>query len=221
MNLRQAPAVSFLSGFTCSLGKLAMLAVFSITVTLTCSAGTFSGTLTTNNSSLTWTSTQTGVIGQTQTGTGVLNPPCNATVCDLYNLVVNVPSTFYAANPNFAIHVSASWSSSLNEYDLYIYDSNNNLVGMATQGGNTFNDADLGQLPSGAYQVQVVPTIAANTPYTGTITLAAEPTMATGRARYKLGNATFSAQMLTRPPQVFNTATPVFLEQDAEPRVVH
>jgi hypothetical protein len=98
----------------------------------------------------------TGVIGQTQTGTGFTNPRCNPTLCDLYNLTVNVQPSFYAANPNFAIHVSASWSSNLNEYDLYIYDSNNNLVGMATQSNTTSNDADLGQLPSGTYQVQVV-----------------------------------------------------------------
>jgi hypothetical protein len=71
--------------------------------------------------------------------------------------------------------------------------------------------------------VQVIPTIALNTAYTGSISLAAEPTMSTGRARYKLGNATFSSQVMTRPPGIVNTSPigPIFLEQDAEPRIVH
>ena len=188
----------------------------------TAMAGTFSGTLSTSTTSLTWNSTQTGVVGQTQTGTGVANPPCNATICDLYNLTISVPAAFYAANPTFTVNVTASWSSNLDEFDVYVYDANNNLVGMATQGG-TFNEADVGQLPSGTYQVQIVPTVAVNTPYTGTITLGAEPTVSTGRARYKIGNATFSSQVMTRPNSIYNTtpAGPIFLEQDAEPRIVH
>lgn len=195
--------------------------VLSMAATLT--AGTFSGSLTTSSTSLTWTSTQSGVVGQTQTGTGVANPPCNATLCDIFTLTVNVPASFYASNPTFTINVSADWSSSLDEFDVYVFDANNNLVGMSTQGGVTSNDADVGQLPSGTYQVQIVPTVAVNTPYTGLITLAAEPTITAGRARYKQGNATFSSQVMTRPPGIINTtpAGPVFSEQDAEPRIVH
>lgn len=204
--------------------KLAVLVFFCIpAMVIPSMAGTFSGTLSTTSTSLKWSSTQTGVIGETQTGTGVANPPCNATVCDLYTLTVNVPATFYAANPSFTVNVTANWSSSLNEFDVYVYDANNNLVGMATQGGATLNNADVGQLLSGTYQVQIVPSIAMNTPYTGTITLAAEPSVSAGRARYKMGNATFSSQMMTRPNSVYNTtpAGPIFLEQDAEPRIVH
>lgn len=204
--------------------KAAVLtALCVLAMTVTCMAGTFNGTLTTSTTSLTWNSTQTGVVGQTQTGTGVANPPCNATLCDLYTLTVNVPAAFYAANPNFTVNVTAAWGSSLDEFDVYIYDANNNLVGMATQSGTTSNDADLGQLPSGTYQVQIVPTVAAQTSYTGTITLAAEPSITSGRARYKMGNATFSAQMMTRPPGTVNTTPigPTFFEQDAEPRIVH
>ncbi len=205
-------------------GKPIIFLLFALFLaSATASAGTFSGTLTTSATSLTWTSTQTGVIGQTQTGTGVANPPCTSSICDIYTLTVNVPATFYGANPNFTINVTASWSSSLDEYDVYVFDANNNLIGMATQGGVTSNDADLGQLPSGTYQVQIVPTVAVNTPYTGSITLAPEPTVSSGRARYKLGNATFDSQKMTRPPQLVNTspAGQVFLEQDAEPRIIH
>ncbi|HWX54739.1 MAG TPA: hypothetical protein VN176_09130 [Verrucomicrobiae bacterium] len=204
--------------------KTVVLLTFCIVATAVPSmAGTFSGTLTTAATSLTWNSTQTGVVGQTQTGTGVANPPCTATICDLYNLTVNVPATFYAANPNSEVHVAATWGSNLNEYDVYVYDAAGALVGMATQSGTTSNDADLGQLPSGAYQVQIVPTVAVNTPYTGSITLAADPILVPGRARYRLGNATFSSQAMTRPHSLYNTTPggPIFFEQDAEPRIVH
>src|SRR5579864_814444 len=219
-----SPAISKNSETASPPWRTAVLLSFCVLVMAgSCLAGTFNGTLTTSAPSLTWNSTQTGVIGQSQTGTGVANPPCNATICDLYNLTVNVPATFYAANPNFEVTVTAAWNSSLDEFDVYVYDSNSNLVGMATQSTVTSNVADLGQLPSGVYQIQIVPTIAAQTAYTGTITLAAEPTVQTGRARYRLGNATFSSQKMTRPPAIYNTtpAGGVFFEQDAEPRVVH
>src|SRR5262249_3781856 len=135
-------------------------------------ASSFSGTLNSTSTNLTWSSVETGIVGQTQTGTGVANPPCSATICDLYNLTVSVPATYYTTYPNFAVHAKAAWGSNLNEIDIYVYDANNNLVGMATQGGGTSNDADLGQLPSGTYQVQMVPTTAAQTTYSGSITLA-------------------------------------------------
>ncbi|HEY6253188.1 MAG TPA: sialidase family protein [Candidatus Angelobacter sp.] len=204
--------------------RTAVLLIFClVAMAATCPAGTFNGTLTTSTNSLTWNGTQTGVVGQTQTGTGVANPPCNATICDLYNLTVNVPATFYAAHPNFTVNIGASWGSSLDEFDVYVYDTGSNLVGMATQSGTTFNDADLGQLPSGTYQVQIVPTVAAQTSYAGSITLAAEPSVLSGRARYKIGNATFSSQVMSRPPGIVNTspAGRLFFEQDAEPRIVH
>lgn len=207
-----------------TMARRAVLILFVVGLwTAVATAATYSGSLSSSSTSLTWSGTESGVIGETQTGTGLLNPPCNATICDLYNLTVNVPATFYASNPNYAIHVAASWASSLNEIDIYVYDSSNNLIGMATQSNQTFNDADLGQLPSGTYQVQLVPTITLQTPYTGSITLAAEPAISTGRARYKQGDAQFSTQVLTRPASVYNTtpAGPVFFEQDAEPRVVH
>lgn len=225
MNFRLGSPVYQTSNRTASPAwmKPVLITLFVLSATVISLAGTFNGTLSTTSTSLTWTSTQTGVVGETQTGTGVANPPCNATICDIYTLTVNVPSTFYAANPNFTVNVKASWNSSLDEFDIYVYDASGNLVGMGTNSLTTFNEADLGQLPSGTYQVQIVPTIAAQTSYSGSITLAAEPTITSGRARYRIGNATFSAQMMTRPPGIYNTspAGTVFFEQDAEPRIVH
>src|SRR6185312_6863238 len=107
--------------------------------------------------------------------------------------------------------------------DVYIYDAAGNNIGMATFPNGTTNDADLGQLPSGVYTIQMVPTIMANTQYTGTVYMAQEPTIASGTARYRQGKATFTNTLLTRPTQTQNT-TPLgalFLNQDAEPRVVH
>jgi len=40
--------------------------------------------------SQTWTGNVTGVIG----GTGLFNPPCDSTICDIYTLTVNVPARF-------------------------------------------------------------------------------------------------------------------------------
>src|SRR5260370_18975322 len=85
-----------------------------ITVILALCASTFaasySGTLNApsvagTTTSQTWTDNVTGVIGDTG-GTGLFNPPCDSTICDIYTLTVNVPATFYAANPNHAIHVN-------------------------------------------------------------------------------------------------------------------
>lgn len=195
---------------------IAMLGTF-------CLASSYSGTLTNLSGPLTWTGTETGVLGETQTGTGLFNPPCDATLCDIYTLTVNIPAAWYAANPYQTIHVRASWASSLNEVDVYVYDAAGNNVGMATFPNGTANDADLGQLPNGVYTIQMVPTVMANTPYTGTVYLAQEPTIASGTARYKQGKATFTTQKLTRPPQMTDTtpAGTLFFEQDAEPRVVH
>lgn len=188
-----------------------------------CVASSFSGTLTNLSGPLTWNGTETGVLGETQTGTGLFNPPCDATLCDIYTLTVNIPAAWYAANPYQTIHVKASWASTLNEVDVYVYDAAGNNVGMATFPNGTNNDADLGQLPNGVYTIQMVPTVMADTPYTGTVYIAQEPTIASGTARYRRGNAAFSTQKLTRPPQTFDTTQlgTLFFNQDAEPRVVH
>jgi len=58
-------------------------------------AGSYSGTLNAptaagTTTSQTWTGNVTGVIG----GTGLFNPPCDSTICDIYTLTVNVPARF-------------------------------------------------------------------------------------------------------------------------------
>jgi len=154
---------------------------------------------------------------------GGASPPCNSTICDIYNLTLDIPSTFYSSNPNFAVHVTVGWSSNIQDIDVYVFDGNGNLVGASATGGTSSEDADLGQLPPGSYQIQIVPASCVATFYGGTISMVQELASPVGKVQYKLGNFTFTSQVLARPPQTINSnpATPLFLEQDAEPRVVH
>src|SRR5207248_1954324 len=92
----------------------------------------------------------------------------------------------------------------------------------STQGFTNSEDANCGVLPSGTYRVRVRGFITANTTYTGKVTLAPEPAISASRARYRIGNFTFTQpQVLTRPGATYNNPVPLFFEQDAEPRVVH
>jgi len=148
---------------------------------------------------------------------------CTTLNCDSFTLTVNVPSTFYAANPAYAVHVRINWASTPNDFDLNVNDASGNTVCSSGQGQTTFEDADCGQLASGTYTVQVVGFTVVNATYSGAATLAAEPAMSTGQARYKKSNVTFSAPLqLQRPNNLANaTGNILTLDQDAEPRIVH
>jgi hypothetical protein len=187
-------------------------------------AASFSGTLSDKSgpASISWSGgPMTGALGYG--GLVGLSPPCNSTICDIYNLTLDIPSTFYSSNPNFAVHVTVGWSSNIQDIDVYVFDVNGNLVGASATGGTSSEDADLGQLPPGSYQIQIVPASCVATFYGGTISMVQELASPVGKVQYKLGNFTFTSQVLARPPQTINSnpATPLFLEQDAEPRVVH
>src|SRR5215467_254156 len=54
--------------------------------------------------------------------------------CDTFTLQVNVPATFYAANPNYSVVVQIQWPDSVNDFDLYVYDASGNVVGSSTGG---------------------------------------------------------------------------------------
>ncbi|HET7872045.1 MAG TPA: sialidase family protein, partial [Terriglobales bacterium] len=116
-----------------------------------------------------------------------------------------------------------TWASSTNDFDLNVNDSSGNTVCSSGQGQTTFEDADCGALPSGAYTVQVVGFVVANATYSGTATVAPEPALATGTARYKKSNITFSVpQELERPNNFVNSGgVIVSSDQDVEPRIVH
>ncbi len=212
-------------------GLVFVTAVF-LGLSTTALASSYSGTLSTpavggGNSMLTWTGTVTGVVGSTG-GTGLVNPPCNSTLCDIYTLTVNVPATFYSANPNYSIHVNVTDvpNNPATDIDLYVYDSNGNVVCDGTSSSSTAEDVDCGPLAAGTYQVQIVPAVAVQQAYNGKIILEPEPASTiqhTGLVRYRKGNFTFSSPMqLVRPNNVESTGSNgFFLDSDGEPRVVH
>jgi len=139
---------------------------------------------------------------------------CTNVTCDTYLLTVNVPGTFYAANPNYAVQVGINWASSTNDFDLNVYDSGGNAVCSSAQGNTNFEEADCGQLAAGTYTVQVVAFATVNSGYSGAATLGPEPTNPTGTARYKAGKFAFSEPLtLPGPPDLLFTVSGV------EPRV--
>ncbi len=196
-------------------------ALLSCLLTLGAFAATFSGTLTSTSgaASIGWNGGPlTGTLGYT--GLVGLSPPCTAQVCDFYNLTLNIPSTYYSTNPSFAVHVTLNWGTVLQELDVYVFDANGNLVGASTNGSVPNQDADCGPLPAGNYTIEVVPASSVAENYAGAISLQQEPAMPTGKARYRTGNFTFTAQQLTRPASV-EASTTLFGDSDVEPRVVH
>jgi len=203
--------------------KLALTGMLLYITSVATFGATYSGTLTASNgpASISWSGGPlTGTLGYE--GLVGIGPTCTSTICDFYNLTVNLPSTFYSANPGFAVHVTLSWGTNLQDIDLYVYDAKGDLVGYSANGATTSEDADLGQLPSGNYQIQVVPSSSVALTYTGAASVGPEPAVNVGKAAYRLGNFSFTSQVLARPPQAVNsTGTPLFYEQDAEPRVVH
>jgi hypothetical protein len=157
------------------------------------------------------------------TGATATPAACSSLTCDTFTLTVNVPATFYTANPTYAVHVRVDWASNTNDFDLNVNDAAGNTVCNSGQGQTTFEDADCGQLASGTYTVQVVGFTVVNATYNGTATVAPEPALGTGSARYKKSNLTFSAPLeLQRPIDLLNNGgTGVSSDQDVEPRIVH
>lgn len=195
--------------FCCAL-LFAQLAFAAVPV-----AGTLNAPASGGSSSVSWT-------GGPYTAATPDPTACTSLNCDSYTLTVNVPATFYAANPTYDVHVRLNWADSTNDFDLYVNDSSGNQVCSSGQGSTNFEDANCGQLPSGVYTVQVVAFTVVNSSYSGSATVAAEPAAQVGSARYKKSDATFSAgQELTRPPNPANaTGTILTADQDVEPRVV-
>jgi len=201
----------------------ASTSAFATSYSGTLNAPTVAGT----TSSQTWTGNITGVMGEANV-LGLINPPCDSTVCDIYALTVNVPTTFYGTNPNYAVHVNVTDvpNNPANDIDLYVYDASGNLVCSGLSSDASAEDIDCGALTTGTYQVQVVPVVCANQPYNGQIILEPEPASTiqhTGLVRYHKGNFTFSAPVqLTRPNNITSTGgTGFFFDTDGEPRVVH
>lgn len=194
---------------------LLLLAASAFLLTAPIWAADFSGTLNApaagSSTMLTWNG---GPLSGTYGVGGVATIQCTTVTCDTYSLTVNVPSTFYSANPSYTITVGLNWASNTNDLDVYISDSSGNVVCSSAQGLTNSELADCGQLPSGTYTISVEASAAVDATYSGTISLAPEPTTPSGRARYRPGNFTFSNPItMPGPPDA------AFTVQGIEPRV--
>lgn len=149
--------------------------------------------------------------------------------CETFNLAVNVPATFYTTCPSCGVQISLNWALPADDLDLYLFDSNGNLMFFSAQVVTNSEFVDAGSLPNGTYQVVVsTGSAAANTVYTAGASMVQEPSVPSGRARYTRGRFSFNTpQQLMRPADPINTAgstDPLLLivvDQDVEPRVVH
>ena len=95
-------------------------------------------------------------------------PPASldpAAVCDHFALTVNVDPSYWATHIGGA-EVTITWASSDNDFDLYIYDQNGNLVAASAAGGTTF-ERTLVPAASGTYDVVVVPFTVTQSGYQG------------------------------------------------------
>lgn len=171
------------------------------------SSGTLTAPASGQTSSLTWS-------GGPYTGATADPSLCSSVTCDSFPLTVNVPSTFYSANPNYTVQVGLNWPSSTNDFDLYVTDSGGNQVCSSAQGNTNFEQADCGQLASGTYTVQIVAFAVVNSSYSGNASLGPEPTNPVGKARYRSGGFTFSKPFLLPGPGDLVAGL-----QDLEPRV--
>ncbi len=195
---------------------VALMLIVSSAVAATPSSATLNAPAAGQTSSLAWS-------GGPFTGATASPAVCTSITCDTFALTVNVPATFYASNPNYAVHVRINWASNTNDFDLNVNDASGATVCSSAQGQTNFEDADCGPLPAGTYTVQVVGSTVVNATYTGAATVAPEPSLATGTARYKKGDMTFSTpKELLRPNNIANSTGNVFTaDQDVEPRIVH
>ncbi len=200
------------TGFTLALPILVALSAFASTP----SSGTLNAPAAGQINSVSWS-------GGPLSGATADPAACTGVNCDTFVLTVNVPSTFYSSNPSYAVHVRIDWASNTNDFDLNVNDASGNTVCSSGQGQTNFEDADCGPLPSGTYTVQVVGFTVVNATYSGAATVAPEPAAATGTARYKKSNMTFSAPLeLQRPNNIVNSSgNIVSSDQDVEPRIIH
>ena len=138
---------------------------------------------------------------------------CTSFSCDDFNLTVNIPASFYVTNPTATVRVSISWAATPNDFDLYVYDSTGTLVNSSAQGNTTFEEADLGQLTSGTYDIRIVAFTTVGESYAGVASVGPPPSDQIRRARYKSGTFTY-----TQPKVLLGPNGIVFGVQDLEPR---
>ncbi|MER5641025.1 TIM-barrel domain-containing protein [Kitasatospora sp. NPDC002227] len=81
--------------------------------------------------------------------------PQGSTACDRFDLTVNVPSGYWADNPEGGVPISIQWQDGSNDFDLYVYDASGKEV--AESAGTADPEATVIPSASGTYHVLVVP----------------------------------------------------------------
>ncbi|MGW2873049.1 glycoside hydrolase family 31 protein [Kitasatospora sp. NPDC001225] len=117
--------------------------------------------------SVTWQSPQ---YAKGTLGTPASCPPATqdpgGTVCDHFDLTVNVPAGYWDDNPEGGVPVSVRWQNPTDDFDLYVYDAGGKQV--ATSAGTADPEATVIPKASGTYHVLVVPYDVHGGSYTGT-----------------------------------------------------
>jgi hypothetical protein len=90
--------------------------------------------------------------------------------CDTYQLTLNLPGNYWDTHEG-VVTVEINWASSIDDFDLYILDSQGDEVGRSAAGGTISEKVDLGKLAPGTYTVQVVAYLTAGASYTARATL--------------------------------------------------
>jgi len=132
-----------------------------------------SGTITDSNTTLTYTAGPFDVPNLTDSATGT--PTCSATIpaeqCDTFALTVNVAPGDATTKQ---INVSISFANSAGEFDVFVFDSNNNLIASDTAGGEP--SAVVIPAVSGTYSIVVEPWNPLGQSFVGTVALQTIPT---------------------------------------------
>ena len=130
------------------------------------------GTVGPLSSSASWTG-QTYVVGVNADPAGCppAADPANLR-CDHYYLTVDVPPSYWAANTG-GVRIDITCPSSVNDFDLYVYDASGAQVGASA--GPTCTESVFLKNPSGTYEVRVVPATVLAGGYSGTAIFASTP----------------------------------------------
>lgn len=106
--------------------------------------------------------------------------------CDVFNLTLNISSTYRTANAGFVVFIRIEWQNNTNDFDLYIR-KDGAAVDDSGQGFTTFEEVMLRQPANGTYQIFAHAfATAPSTSYTGKVTLlSAQPTVALRTATYQ------------------------------------
>jgi hypothetical protein len=116
--------------------------------------------------------------------------PVNA-ICDHFFLNIDLPSNFWAQNTG-QVTIRIDWASDLNDFDLFIYNSNGQQVDSSAAGGTTSEVVSLESPDPGIYEVRVVPFLVIASDYKGMATLNFTPGAPTPNPTHPTGGIAFA-----------------------------